>query len=137
MRATPHKRQHLRGKHQESSGEQRNQRQHIEIQAVGPRQARAAFRIGLRGCHVHTGGKLVLQFALERRDNHARLEPQIDTAKLAKAAETPLCSGDVHDANPLPIPAFRQHADHLHFDDSGADHHAQRGAHIEAEPARG
>ena len=45
--------------------------------------------------------------------------------------------GDVHDADALPIRAFRQQAGDLHFDDSGTHQHAQRSTPLQVKPARG
>ena len=49
LRAPPHDRERLRREHEQAAGEQRNQRQHVEIDPVGPRQAGTRVRSSRRG----------------------------------------------------------------------------------------
>ena len=80
--------------HQERAGEQRHEREHVEVDAVGARQVRHA-RAGFVGAlDEHAGGQL------PRRGERARVrraaQLQVDAREPAEAVEPPLCETEIH-----------------------------------------
>jgi hypothetical protein len=84
----------LQRKHQKGAGEQRHQRQHVQVHAVGARQVRHArgFRIGRD--ERYAGG----QFQLRRQRLGRGTGPQLqlDARQPAQPVEPPLCKAEVH-----------------------------------------
>jgi hypothetical protein len=93
LRAARHaQRQHR--EHQEAAGEQRDQRQHSEVDAVGARQvAHALGRVPGLGCG--DAGRQP-QAAQPGFTVGAGRQPHVDAGQHAEAAEQLLCRGDVH-----------------------------------------
>ncbi len=97
LRAAARKRERLRGEHQHATREECHQRQHVEVDAVGPRQARRRGRAfgrwrnddARRQHRLHAPGQCI--------DVGARRSAQIDARQAAVRAEQVLRSGDVHD----------------------------------------
>ena len=86
-------RQRLHRKHQERAREQRHQREHGEVDAVGAREVGHALRrfVRRRGAH----GVRQCQRAQHRLAVGARLQPQVDPAQLPEPVEVRLRAGQV------------------------------------------
>ena len=89
-------RQRLCGKDEQSSGEQRDEREDVQIDAVGSRQARACREARLRTLDGEARRKPLSQLVAKRGKIHSGLEPQIDARNHAQPIEVRLCSCDVH-----------------------------------------
>ncbi len=87
-------RQRLHREHEEAAGEQRHQRQHAEIDAIGLRQPGHAQRRLVRrgGSHVGAGVQCCHHGLLAP----AGREPHVDARQRADAIEVGLRAGDVH-----------------------------------------
>ena len=97
-------RQRLRGKHQQSTGEQCDERQDIKIDAIGSRQARAGREARLGTLDGETRWESLSQLVAKRGKIHSGPEPQIDARDHAQPIEIRLRAGDVHHREPLVLP---------------------------------
>jgi hypothetical protein len=121
LRTPAQQRQHLRGKDEKGAREQRNECQHVEIEAVSARDAGAAAGFGSGRRRVRAGGQALLQLAAKRRNIGSGLRAQVQAVELPDALETPLCRCDVHNADALAVRARRQQPGDPQGDDAGAD----------------
>ncbi len=124
LAAAAQHRQRLAGKHQKRAGKQRDQRQHIQVDAVSARH--------IGGARLLIGGlerqRAALQFAvqcgLEGGAIDAVGQLQLDARQLADAPEAPLRGADVHHRDALSGARPQQAARHPQTD--GAAARAQR-----------
>ena len=112
LRAAPEQRKELCREHQEGAGKQRDEREHVEIDAISARKTRAAFAFRLGRCDEHAGRQQALERNSEICDVRARLELHIDPMELAYPTELPLSACDVHDRKALARAARGQDIDH-------------------------
>ncbi len=134
LRAPPHDGKRLRGEHEQPPGEERDQRQHVEIDAVRAREAGAGGDARLRPFRGNAGRQDGVESTAKRIDVDAGREAQIDAGDASEPIELGLRAGDVHHSEALL--ARRQRA--------GNAQGAKREPHLErhdvaggnAEPAR-
>ena len=70
--APPHDRERLRREHEQPAGEERHQREHVQVHAIGARDAGAALDVGLRPLDLHAGGQLARRGARAARRRRRR-----------------------------------------------------------------
>ncbi len=87
LRAPPHDRMRLRRKHQQTAGEERDQRQHVEVDAVRSRQAGARGDRRLRAEDGETRRQHRAQAFGERCRVDTGAQPQVDPAQQSEAIE--------------------------------------------------
>ena len=87
--------QRLRREHQETAGEQRHQREHVQVDAVGARQVGAGLLHRVQRRHVRAGRQQRGDLRAHRLAVGARREAQVDAVQLAQPPEAPLRGGDV------------------------------------------
>ena len=98
--APPHDRERLRRKHEQPAGEERHQREHVQVHAIRARDARAALDVRLRALDLHAGGQLRREARAQRADVDARAHAQVDAVQPAEAVESRLHAGDVGKRDP-------------------------------------
>ncbi len=101
LRAAPRNRKRLRRVDQERAGEQRHQRQHVEIDAVGARETVGAACFGLLTDELGIGRQQRRDGCAHARRVHAGREFQVDAVQPSERIEPPLRIGDVHDGDAL------------------------------------
>ncbi len=132
LRAARDRRLRLQREHEEAAGEQRHQRQHVQVDAIGARQVRhpCRFRVGARDRHA---GRQ-LQRPRQAVDRRSRGELHVDARQLAEPVEPPLRVTEVHHADHLPCARAGQGADDRQPRFARPGEHAQLAAHADLEP---
>jgi len=133
--ATPaHDGQHLCREHQESAREQRNEREHVEIDAVGTREV-AGTHVGILGDgHEHAIGQHCGEARPHRLDIAAGLQADGDARQLAEPRETPLRRAEVQRREALARPRTRQAAGDAEHDRSQPGLQLERLPWLDTEP---
>src|SRR5207253_2379226 len=80
LRAPPDHRQRLSRENEQASSEQRHEREDVQIDAVGPRHARAGREACLGTLDGDAGGQALLEPVAKRSKIDARLKAQIDAS---------------------------------------------------------
>ena len=132
LRAARDRRLRLQREHEEAAGEQRHQRQHVQVDAIGARQVRHPRGLGIGACDRHAGRQL--QRPRQAVDGRSRGELHVDARQLAEPVEPPLRVTEVHHADHLPRARAGQGADDRQprFARPGED--AELAAHADLEP---
>jgi hypothetical protein len=89
-------RQELSRKDQESACEQRDQRKHVQVRAVGAREARAALGFIARRRDEYTGRYFALDHPFKCVSASTGRKLDVDAVKLTDPIEPRLSIGDVH-----------------------------------------
>ena len=117
--------QRLRGEHQEAAGEERDERKHVHVDAIGARERGAAFLDRLDRRDVRARGKQRLDARAHCLAVRAGGESQVDAIQLPGPSEPPLRRGDVGERGD-PAQARRgKNARDLELDHLEAGDHAQ------------
>jgi hypothetical protein len=85
-----------RRENEHAAGEQRDEREHVEIHAIRARQPRGGRHAGLRRCCDKSGRQQCLHALRERSDVGARRCAQVDARQPAAQSERILDGSDVH-----------------------------------------
>ena len=101
LRAPAHHGESLRRKNEQPAGEERHQRQHVEVDAVGARQRAASLDVGVRPLDESARRHLGAQALGQALRVGPRAQPQVDAVQKARALEDHLCRTDVDDRKSL------------------------------------
>ena len=96
MQAAARNRESLRGKSEEGAGQKRHQREHVEIDAIGARQAVGAPRFGFLVHDLCACGQDCGNGVAQARRVGAIGEFEVDALEAPQSSEPPLRRGDVH-----------------------------------------
>jgi hypothetical protein len=96
LRAATHHSERLRRKDQQAAGEQRHQRQHVQIDTVRTGQAFAGGDARFRALDREAGGQLRLDAHAHGFDVDAGPKSQVDASNAAQPIEVRLGAGDIH-----------------------------------------
>ncbi len=103
LRPAPQHRQTLSGEHQKTAGEQGDQGEHGEVDAIGARYRRA-LPIRLRGrADGESRRQLRGKCFAECVGRNARLQADIDARQASGLVEGGLCAGDIHHCQGLAV----------------------------------
>ena len=97
LRAPAHHRERLGREHEQPAGEERDEREHVQVHAIGARDVRRALEPGRRTLDEDAGGQLGREPRAERLDVDAGPQPQVEAVDAAGAVERGLHAGDVGD----------------------------------------
>ncbi|HZW73794.1 MAG TPA: hypothetical protein VFF43_09620, partial [Caldimonas sp.] len=125
----------MRRKDEQATGEECHQRQHVHVDAIRARRARAGSDARLRPIERQTGGELSLQSIPKSIDIDAGPDAQIDSRNRSKPIECALRGRDVHHGEALRRVRAHQPA-HLERDLAQRHLECERIAGSNAEPAR-
>ena len=131
--APPQGRQRLRREHEERARPQRDQRQHVQIDAVRARDRRGAVALGLRRDGERPRRQMAIERAAEDSASTPGLQREVDAIQAPELAEQPLRRGDVHDAERLGVSALGQNVDDAQISRAIAHDHAQSIAGVQVE----
>ena len=109
--APPQHRERLRREHQERAGPQGNERQHVEIDAVGPGYGRRAIALDLRRHGECSGRKAPLQRRAKGLHIDAGVQPRSMRFKRPRRSKIHCAEAMSMTPSGWPIGAFGQHAD--------------------------
>ena len=137
LRAAGDRRLGLQREYEEAAGEQRHQRQHVQIDPVRARQVGHSRRFGVGAGDGHA--RRQVQGVRQSVDRGAGRELEVDARQLADTVEPPLRVAEIHHADQLARARTRQRADDgkVHFARAGEHAHRPAGLHVEAKLGRG
>ena len=128
-------RQRLRREDQERSGEQRDQREHVEIDPIRACHRDGVLRFGIDARHMHARRQDRRDARRHRPPIGARRESKVDPIDRAQPSQAPLSRRDIGIRDPLRRRSFhRQHSDYRHRERRGARLHRDALAGRYAEP---